>query len=392
MSTTVSLTLAVIVIGGVVAGWWAARARRLFSTTEQRATYEALHTASLASPALRSGLTPDAAGRSARYLRSLLGTPALAVCDPHRLLAWEGVAPDHHSSAAREHAEATLADGRVHLLGPETVACEDPGCPVRRAIVAPLAVDGRTVGALVAYAPEVSAGMVRATTEVALWVSTQLELADLDVSRTRLMEAEVAALRSQISPHFVYNALTAIASFVRTDPERARSLLLAFAEFTRYSLRRDADFTTLADELRSVDQYLELERARFGERLRVSLQVAPEVLPVAVPYLCLQPLVENAVRHGLEGRPGPGHIRLRADDNGPEALISVEDDGLGMDPERARAVLAGEVPDAVGLVNVDARLRQVYGDDHGVSVQTGEGLGTRVSLRVPKYRAGVRAS
>lgn len=391
MSTTVSVTLAVLVVGGMVVGWWAARARRLFSTTEQRATYEALHTASLASPGLRGGLTPEAAGRSARHLRSLLGAPALAVCDPHRLLAWEGAASDH-APAAQHHAAATLADGRVHLLEPDAVACDDPGCLLRRAVAAPLTVDGRTVGALVAYAEEVSAGMVRAVTEVARWVSTQLELAELDVSRTRLMEAEVAALRSQISPHFVYNALTAIASFVRTDPERARGLLLAFAEFTRYSLRRDADFTTLADELRSVDQYLELERARFGERLQVSLQVAPEVLPVAVPYLCLQPLVENAVRHGLEGRPGPGHVRLRADDNGPEALISVEDDGVGMDPERARAVLAGEIPEAVGLVNVDARLRQVYGDDHGVSVQTGEGLGTRVSLRVPKYRAGVRAS
>ena len=120
------------------------------------------------------------------------------------------------------------------------------------------------------------------------------------------MEAELRALRAQISPHFVYNSLTAIASFVRTDPERARELLLEFADFTRYSFRRHGEFTTLAEELRSIERYLVLEQARFGDRLAVTLRVAPEVLPVAVPFLSLQPLVENAVRHGLE-RQGRGH-------------------------------------------------------------------------------------
>ena len=114
-------------------------------------------------------------------------------------------------------------------------------------------------------------------------MSGQLELAELDASRTRLMEAEVRALRAQISPHFVYNSLTAIASFVRTDPERARELLLEFADFTRYSFRRHGEFTTLAEELQLDRAYLVLEKARFGDRLAVTLRVAPEVLPVVVP-------------------------------------------------------------------------------------------------------------
>jgi two-component system LytT family sensor kinase len=130
-------------------------------------------------------------------------------------------------------------------------------------------------------------------------VSGQLDLARLDDSRTALMEAEVRALRAQISPHFIYNSLAAIASFVRTDPERARELLLEFADFTRYALRRGGAFTTLAEELRNVERYLVLEQARFGDRLRISLLIAPEVLSVTVPYLAIQPLVENAVRHGL---------------------------------------------------------------------------------------------
>jgi two-component system LytT family sensor kinase len=219
-----------------------------------------------------------------------------------------------------------------------------------------------------------------------------VELADLDRSRTRAIEAELRALRAQISPHFVYNSLAAIASFVRTDPTRARELLLEFADFTRYAFRRGGEFTTLADELRNIERYLELEQARFGDRLQVQLVVAPEVLPVAVPFLAVQPLVENAVRHGLEGRTGVGHVTLCAEDHGSEAHIWVEDDGVGTDPELVRRVLAGESEaDSVGLGNVDARLRQVFGDDYGLVVETAPGAGTKVSFRVPKYAPGVRA-
>jgi two-component system LytT family sensor kinase len=195
-----------------------------------------------------------------------------------------------------------------------------------------------------------------------------------------MAQAEVLALRAQISPHFVYNALTAIASFVRTDPDRARELLLEFADFTRYSFRRHGDYTTLADELRSIEQYLLLERARFGDRLEVTLRVAPEVLGVTIPFLCIQPLVENAVRHGLEGRPGVG----------AEALISVEDDGTGIDPDQVRATLSGEPGgDHVGLANVDERLRRTFGDTYGLVVETAPGAGTKVVVRVPKYAQGV---
>ena len=172
------------------------------------------------------------------------------------------------------------------------------------------------------------------------------------------MEAEVRALRAQISPHFIYNSLSAIASFVRTDPDRARELLLEFADFTRYSFRRHGEFTTLAEELRSIERYLMLEQARFGDRLDVTLRIAPEVLPVSIPFLCLQPLVENAVQHGLEGRPDGGAITILAEDRDHECVISIEDDGEGEDPERVRRVLAGDVEtDAIGLGNVDERLR-----------------------------------
>ena len=222
----------------------------------------------------------------------------------------------------------------------------------------------------------------------------QLELAQLDASRTQLMEAEVRALRAQISPHFIYNSLGAIASFVRTDPDRARELLLEFADFTRYSFRRHGDYTTLAEELRSVERYLLLEQARFGDRLQVTLQIAPEVLPVAVPFLCIQPLVENAVRHGLEAAPTrrrAGRLSIVARDLDKECVIEVEDDGAGEDPESVRRALAGDASmDSVGLGNVDARLRNAYGDDYGLVVETAPGAGTKVIVRVPKFAPGVQ--
>ncbi|GGS54921.1 signal transduction histidine kinase [Planobispora rosea] len=356
--------------------------------SQDEATFATLRVAAMAAPSLRAGLTAEAARGAVRHLRALLATGAVALTDADGLLAWDGVL-ECHRDRADEHVRAALASGRPQVVTGEALACDRPGCAIRGAVVAPLEADGRVIGTLAAYDGEVSAALVRTVTEVARWVSGQLELAELDLSRRRAAEAEVRALRAQISPHFVYNALTTIASFVRTDPERARELLVDFADFTRYALGRVHDFTTLADELRCVDRYLELERARFGDRLRVTVRVAPEALAVPVPFLCLQPLVENAVKHGLARNGGSGEVRLVIEDAGPEAHISVEDDGLGMEPEHARSLLDdGPRQDrgegGIGLANVDVRLRQIYGEDYGLAVDSAPGSGTRVRLRVPK--------
>ena len=364
-------------------------------TESDRATFRTLHTASLASPALREGLTATSAERSIRHLRTLLGTPAAALTDTSSLLAWDGTG-NHHADQAPRLAALAAEHGTTRVTDPRELSCTLQNCLVRYAIASPLVVDERVVGTLQVYALHATAGLVRAADEVAQWVSGQLELAQLDASRRQLMEAEVRALRAQISPHFIYNSLGAIASFVRTDPDRARELLLEFADFTRYSFRRHGEYTTLAEELRSVERYLLLEQARFGERLQVTLRIAPEVLPVAVPFLCIQPLVENAVRHGLEGAPdkknGMGQISIVARDLDQECVIEVEDDGVGEDPERVRSALAGNAElDSVGLGNVDGRLRNTFGDDYGLVVETAPGAGTKVIVRVPKFAPGVHA-
>ncbi|MEW2131841.1 histidine kinase [Streptomyces sp. NPDC005435] len=359
-------------------------------TPVEQATFHTLHTASLAAPPLRAGLTPDTARKAARRLRPLLGTVALALADEGAVLAWDG-AGDHHREATAMLLAQVVRTGREQSV---ELSCAHEGCPVRRGVLVPLTVDGRVSGVLAAFAGREDAVPVRAAREVARWVSVQLELVDLDRARSSAIEAEIRALRAQISPHFIYNSLASIASFVRTDPERARELLLEFADFTRYSFRRDGDFTTLAEELRSIEQYLELARARFGRRLAVTLRIAPEVLPVTLPFLCLQPLVENALKHGLAESAERARITIIAEDEGTEARVVIEDDGVGMEPDRARAVLRGTAGPGtgIGLSNVDRRLRQVYGDPYGLVVETGVGAGTKITVRVPKFRPAPRRS
>jgi two-component system LytT family sensor kinase len=372
----IAMAIAVVVTVGLKV----LRSFRELGTDAERATYKTLHAASRAGQHLRTGLNPAGAAKASRQLRNLLGCDALAITDTAGVLAWDG-AGEELKQRLMGLAAGVLDGGQTAVIP----AGELPSALQRAAVIAPIKAGTRVVGVVAAFAPAAGAGLVRATSEVADWVAAQVELAELDASRTLLMEAEVRALRAQISPHFIYNSLNAIASFINTDPVRARELVVEFADFTRYSFRRHGDFTTLAEELRCIDRYLLLERARFGDRVQVSLRIAPEVLSTVIPFLSLQPLVENAVRHGLEAKEGPGRISITAHDSGAFAEVIIEDDGVGIDPEQLRSVLAGHADgDHVGLRNVDARLRQVYGEDHGLVIETAPGEGTLITMRVPK--------
>ncbi|MGB3370523.1 MAG: histidine kinase [Rhodococcus sp. (in: high G+C Gram-positive bacteria)] len=389
--TSALLWFAVLVACAIVAvAIISLRGRRDLTTPEERAVHATLHTASMAARPLRRGLDPESAAEAAPHLRALTGGDALGIADADaELLTWNGPYDELIDTFTAAAKRAVDGERRVLLLGP--LGNDDA---VRALIAQPLLVeDVGVVGVIGVVTRSVPGpGMLGAITEVARYACGQIELAELDASRARLDRAEVRALRAQISPHFIYNALGTIASFVRTDPDRARELVLEFADFTRYSFRNTGEFTVLADELRNIDRYLTLERARFGDSLQVTLQVAPEVLNVALPFLALQPLVENAVRHGLSGRAGGGTITIVAADEGTDCLISVEDDGVGMDPDLLRSgTLDSEEAAHVGLSNVDDRLRAAFGNDYGLVVDTALGSGTKVSMRVPKFRAGIRA-
>jgi two-component system, LytTR family, sensor kinase len=363
------------------------RRETAFATPGQAATFEVLHAANLAAPHLRLGFSADSLSKAIPHLRALLGTPSLAVVAPGTLLAFDG--NDHHKSVAIGYGEATIGTG---VTGVDSIQCGQEGCPIKAVISVPVSRGESAIGALVAFDSAGGPGLIRSMTEVATWVSSQIELAEFDEYRARLARAELLALRAQISPHFIFNALTAIASFTRTDPERARDLLVEFADFTRYSLSNRGAFTTVSEELRCIERYLVLEQARFGDRLHVRLDVAPEILPVVIPFLVLQPLVENAVRHGIEHSSSTGLLQISAAEVSNQCVITIEDNGVGADPDALQLLMDGhdDTSQHIGLMNVDERLRAVFGPSYGLQIETAIGAGTKVTVRVPKYRPGVR--
>lgn len=379
----VTLIVVIVVLGITIVGYFGfriSRSTREMGTDAEEATYKTLHHMSVAVPHLERGLTKEGAAKSAKALRRLLNCQVLLISDSTRILATDsGIEfTAQLEEDAAEASASTLATGKTQVKHSTSMDI----------VAAPIMVGDQVVGAVVALSQRAGASFVRAVSEVAVFVSAQVSTAQLDESKAMLLEAQMRALRAQISPHFIYNSLNAIASFINTDPARARALVIEFADFTRYSFRRRGEFTTLAEELEAIDRYLLLEKARFGDRIKVSLQIAPEVLPTQIPFLALQPLVENAVRHGLEARPDGGVISITATEDGMHAVISVEDDGMGMDPEQLASVLAGTTTTMhVGLRNVDLRLRQLYGNSNGLIIETAPGAGTLITLRVPKFRA-----
>lgn len=382
---TILLAAVVVIAVALVSflGYYLVKSKRDLGTDADRATFETLHLVSLAAPHLRSGLTNEGSTKAIKYLKTLLGSEGVALSDAAQILAMEGDFPD-----TLRGEEASL---RAALFGIAEKTLEGGRTRVARrgdydAVCAPIQVQDRLVGTVIAVTPRADPGLVRAVTETAAWVASQVAVAELNESRAKLTEAELKALRAQISPHFIYNSLNAIASFIITDPDRARDLVVEFADFTRYSFRRHGDFTTFKEELEAVHRYLLLEQARFGERIKVKLSIAPEVLPIVIPFLSVQPLVENAVRHGLEKKPEGGLVTITAHDVGEFAEISIEDDGVGIDPQNLLATLSGKTEGVhVGLRNVDVRLRQIYGPQHGLVVETAPGHGTLITMRIPKF-------
>jgi two-component system, LytTR family, sensor kinase len=322
---------------------------------------------------VRTGLDGPGAIAAARRLRRLLGAEAVGLGGLSGDLGWSGD-PSDPVGAAQLVERVLRTDARARRGG--------------RMVALPLHARDELVGALVVDGDVA----ISAAREAAALLGEALDRARLEALSEVAEQAELRALRAEISPHFVYNSLTAIASFVESDPERARDLMLDFAAYARHSLARHGDYTTVAGEFEAIEAYLALARGVLGDRLRVQVRIAPEILPVALPYLALQPLVENAVRHGVELTSAGGLVQVSGAAEGSECVITVEDDGPGMDPGYAADVLAGRgKPGSFGLMNVDRRLRTVFGPGYGLVIETADGAGTKVVVRLPRFQPGVVA-
>ncbi|MGI9000583.1 MAG: GAF domain-containing protein, partial [Pseudonocardia sp.] len=224
ISITVLLGIAGALVVIVLFVWLIRRKRRnTFATPLERATFATLHTVALAAPSLREGLSPKSVSFALPYLRQLLDTCALTMTDKEcKNLAWDGEA-DQHLPDVEALASQVISTGRQQLLSHRAIRCDHPDCMVRAIVVVPLETEGAVVGTMAVLTTDTAGPvLLRAAAEVARYVSSQLELAELDESRARLNRAEVRALRAQVSPHFVSNSLNTTLLFLRTDSTRAR--------------------------------------------------------------------------------------------------------------------------------------------------------------------------
>lgn len=208
------------------------------------------------------------------------------------------------------------------------------------------------------------------------WRINELEDAQAEL-RELAVAAQLAALRAQLNPHFLFNSLNSIAELVRTDPERAEECIERLAEILRYVLQRtQGDLVPLSDELRIAHAYLEIEKARFGDALSVETHIEERARGVLLPGLTLQPLVENAVNHGISRKVGGGLITIEAVLRGGDLCIAVRDTGIGMNQ-------SAPFDRGVGLRNLRERLTRRYGQRYEPVVRSGPEGGTSITLRVP---------
>ncbi|HME31150.1 MAG TPA: histidine kinase [Terriglobales bacterium] len=199
-----------------------------------------------------------------------------------------------------------------------------------------------------------------------------------------LLQARMEALQSQINPHFLFNTLNSISSLVRRDPDSAREMIVNLGNILRRLLRKGDSFVPLREEVEFLDDYLDIEVARFGnDKLKVVKELETSTLDHLVPSMILQPLVENAVKHGFASKVDAGSIRIRSRDAGHRVVIEVEDDGVGM-PVTGSSTSSGT---GIGMLNVTERLQVVYGDAAEITIQSQPGRGTLVRLVLPVLQA-----
>ena len=216
-----------------------------------------------------------------------------------------------------------------------------------------------------------------------IWNAARVQL-KLEEHERLLLQARMEALQSQINPHFLFNTLNSISSLVRVEPDTARLLIVKLANILRRLLRQTEAFLTLREELEFVDDYLDIEVVRFGpEKLRVVKEIEPGSLNSMVPSMLLQPLVENSIKHGLSSKIDGGSIYLRSQISNEHVTIEVEDDGVGMASVQLLERPTGLGEGGIGMANVAERLKVLYGDTARMTIDSRNGTGTLVRLRLP---------
>lgn len=354
-------------------------------------TNKALRIANATLPYFRQGLNKTSAEKVAATIQRMTSAVAVAISNGDQLLAHVGACADHHNSDVllNETLKACCTIQQVNLAKCSgNVSGQHPGCPLRSAITVPLLCREEIVGTLIIYYSDEDA-ITELDMEFAQGLgqifSTQLELASLQQMTELAARAELKALRAQINPHFLFNSLNTIVSLCRTNSEEARELIIQLSDFFRRSLKSAHDFVSIHEELELVDSYLTLEKARFGNRLEIIKDIDRDILGVQIPAFTLQPLVENAVKHGLLAQEEGGTIKISIKRVESKVNIFITDDGQGIDPEIIDKILIYGFGKGtgVGLTNVNERLKTIYGPQYALKINSAIGKGTCIGLNIP---------
>lgn len=344
-------------------------------------------------PYLRQGLTISSATRVAEAIFPETRAIAIAVTNSNKVLAFVGSGSDHHRQGKKIMTSATreaLKTGKTMILSSaDEIGCPAKKlCPLKAAIVVPLKQSGDCVGALKFYygkEGKVSDAEIAIAEGFAHLLETQLELSQISRLETLACQAELKALQAQINPHFFFNVLNTAVSYCRSNPVEARRILLDFSNFFRTTLENgDESLITLDSELNYVTDYLELEKARFGERLIYNISVSTKALSWPIPPFTLQPIVENSINHGF---PDDRPLIIDVKDHSTQDLriIEVRDNGNGITAEKLPTVLLRGSGDGlgIGLSLINDRLKLLFGEEYGLTVDSVVGSWTSVRIVMP---------
>jgi two-component system LytT family sensor kinase len=341
---------------------------------------------------LARGLDRNTAGEVAAIIKEKTGVAAVGVTDTELVLGWAGMGGDHHlpgNRIASPYTRQSIAENAVVFADGvrQSYDCTvSPTCQLASMVIAPLQVDGVVVGTVQLFEPRDRRflNMNKSLGEgLAALLSSQLVIARYQEQKSLLVMSELKLARAQVNPHFLFNALNTIIAILRRDADRARDLLIHLSHFFRKNLKRASDVSTLEEELEHVSAYLEIEKARFEGRISVETQVDQALLSLRLPAFTLQPLVENAFKHGFSTTLGPGRATIRAYRRDGAAVVEIEDDAGAWSAQREGAGL--------GMQIVDKRVKNLYGEGWGVSVDCVPQEVTRVIVRLPLPAEGAAA-
>ncbi|NTW05134.1 MAG: histidine kinase [Peptococcaceae bacterium] len=343
-------------------------------------------------PYLRRGLNEFTATKIVNIIKEITDVSAVAITDREKVLAYTGAGSDHHQPGSPIITDATkmvINTGILKVIANRYgLICPVAGCPLESAVIAPLKCQGEVAGTVKLYQTkrgEVSPTVLKLAEGVAQMLGLQMELAELDRQSQLVTKAELDALQAQINPHFLFNTLNTIIMFSRTNPETARRLLIRLASFFRYALKRHGHFNSVREEIEYLNTYLILEKARFRDKLKIIREIDKNIYDCRVPVLTIQPLVENAVKHGIHPKQGQGTVLVKGYIENQHIIFQIKDDGVGISDERMPHILkiGYGSGNGVGLSNVHERLKGLFGEDYGLKITSVYGEGTEVIVRVP---------